>query len=151
MKPHKHVIIIAVETDRKFFTTHGLHMSNLGKEKVAYKISMVITNIFQKESVITRLCWKNGYDEIPKSVSDNQEKDVSETYVSDNSTEIPKSVSDNQEKNVSETYVSDNSTETTISIINPTAPTNQVKVPNRVSSRQKKPPQTKSDDFLWQA
>jgi hypothetical protein len=30
-----------------------------------------------------------------------------------------------------------------------TVPPQQVKVPNRVSSRQKKIPATKSDDFLW--
>ena len=29
------------------------------------------------------------------------------------------------------------------------APPQQAKVPNRVSSRQKKMPATKSDDFLW--
>jgi len=29
-------------------------------------------------------------------------------------------------------------------------PPKQVKVPNKVSSRQKKMPATKSDDFLWQ-
>ena len=63
-------------------------------------------------------------------------------------------VSDNKAVDVSVIYASDNSTETTIplqndSITNQTVPLNQVKVPNRVSSRQKKPPHTKSDDFLW--
>jgi hypothetical protein len=35
MKPYKHVLIVTMDTDRKFFTRHGLHMNNLGKEKFA--------------------------------------------------------------------------------------------------------------------
>jgi len=130
MKPYKHVSIVTVDTDRKFFTTHGQHMNNLGKEKIASKVSMVVTSIFQKKNVITCLGWKNEYDINLESVSDNQAEDVSVTYASDNSTETTIPLQKD-------------------SITNQTVPINQMKVPNRVSSRQKKPPQTKSDDFLW--
>ena len=83
MKPYKHVSIVTVDTDRKFFTTHGLHMSNLGKEKIASKVSMVVTSIFQMKNVITCLGWKNEYDINLESVSDNQAEDVSVTDASD--------------------------------------------------------------------
>jgi hypothetical protein len=45
MKPYKHVLIVTADTDRKFFTRHGLHMNNLGKEKTASKVSTIVKNI----------------------------------------------------------------------------------------------------------
>jgi hypothetical protein len=35
---------------RKFFTEQGLHMSNVGKEKVALKIANVVTTTLQKQT-----------------------------------------------------------------------------------------------------
>jgi hypothetical protein len=43
MKPYKYVLIVTADTDRKFFTRHGLHMNNLGKEKNASKVSTIET------------------------------------------------------------------------------------------------------------
>jgi len=79
--------------------------------------------------------------------TDSQTEDVSVLQVSDNQT-------DKQAPDISVTQVSNNSTETTIpqqtgSKTDQTDPLPQAKVPNRKSSRQKKPTQTKSDDFLW--
>jgi N-acyl-L-homoserine lactone synthetase len=87
MKPYKHVLIVTPDIDRKVFTRHGLHMNNLGKEKITSKVSMVVTSIFQKQNVVTRLCWKNGYDISVENVSDNQAEDISVTNTSGNSTE----------------------------------------------------------------
>ena len=79
--------------------------------------------------------------------ADSQTENVSVLQASDNRT-------DKQGPDVSVTQVSNNSTETTIpqqsgSKTDKTNPLNQANVPNRKSSRQKKPTQTKSDDFLW--
>jgi len=79
--------------------------------------------------------------------ADSQTENVSVLQASDNRT-------DKQGPDVSVTQVSNNSTETTIpqqsgSKTDQTDPLNQANVPNRKSSRQKKPTQTKSDDFLW--
>ena len=79
--------------------------------------------------------------------ADSQTENVSVLQVSDNQ-------SDKQAPDVSVTHVSNNPTETTItqqsgSKTDQTNPSNQANVPNRKSSRQKKPTQTKSDDFLW--
>jgi hypothetical protein len=60
-----------MDTDRKFFTRHGLHMNNLDKERMASKVSMIVKNIFQKQNMKISLFWKNGYDISVKNVSDN--------------------------------------------------------------------------------
>ena len=72
MKPYKYVSILTVDIDRRFLTRHGLHMNNLGKEKIASKVSAIVKNIFQKQKVKISLSWKNGCDISAKSVSDNQ-------------------------------------------------------------------------------
>jgi hypothetical protein len=43
MKPYEHVLTVTADTDRKFFTQHGLHMNSLGKEKFASKVSVIET------------------------------------------------------------------------------------------------------------
>jgi hypothetical protein len=48
MKPYKHVIVVKVNLDRKFFTRQSLHKNNLGKERIALKIANVVTEIFKK-------------------------------------------------------------------------------------------------------
>ena len=42
MKPYNRVLMVSADTDRKFFTRHGLHLNNLGKEKIASKVSMIV-------------------------------------------------------------------------------------------------------------
>jgi len=41
MKPYKHDTVVQIELNRKFFMRRCLHMNNLGKEKIAFKISSV--------------------------------------------------------------------------------------------------------------
>ena len=62
IKLYKHVLIVMADTDRKFYSRHGLHMNNLSKEKIASKFSTIVKNIFQKQNVKISLFWKNGYD-----------------------------------------------------------------------------------------
>ena len=49
MQPYKHVIVVKVDLDRKFFTRQGLHTNNLSKGKIALKTANVVTKIFLKE------------------------------------------------------------------------------------------------------
>jgi len=72
MKPYKHVIVVKVDLDRKFFTRQGLHINNLGKEKIAFKIASVVTEIFRRQEEIISLYWKNECD---VSVSDSSNED----------------------------------------------------------------------------
>ena len=71
---HKHVIVVKVDLDRKFFfTRQGLHVNNLGIERVALKIANVVTKIFMKQADDSiSLYWKNEHD---VSVSDNSNED----------------------------------------------------------------------------
>jgi len=126
MKPYKHFTVIKVDLDRKLFTKQGLHMNNLGKEKIAFKIASVVTEIFHKQEETISLHWKN----------DN------ENSVSDSS----------NEGNI--IFQEDPKT-TPLTIVNMDAPTDDAaqveptyKGP-RKSKRQKKRPAIKSDDFLW--
>jgi len=73
MKPYKHVLIVKMDADRKFFTRHGLHM-NIGKEKIVSEVSTIIKNTFQKQNMKS------------KSVSDNPTEGISVKSVSDNLT-----------------------------------------------------------------
>jgi len=73
MEPYKHVLVVKVNLDRKFFTRQGLHMNNLGKESIALKIANVVTNIFMKQADDPiSLYWKNEHD---VSVSDSSNED----------------------------------------------------------------------------
>ena len=123
MKPYKHVLIVTADTDRKLFTRHGLHMNNLGKEKIASKVSTIAKNILQKQNVKIGLCWKNGYDISAKS---------------DNLTE--ENISLQEDSKTDQTALEDMEV--------PNATPSPDEGP-RISKRKKKPPTTKSEDFLW--
>ena len=65
VKPYKHVLIVTADTDRKFFTRHGLHLNNLGKEDIASKVSMAVhfpeaerDNSLVLEKRVWYKCWK---------------------------------------------------------------------------------------------
>jgi hypothetical protein len=64
MKPFGHVKVIKVESNREYFTSHGLHTNNEGKEQVIRKVPNVNITMFQKhiEEPI-RLCWKIEHNE----------------------------------------------------------------------------------------
>ena len=49
MKPYKHIMVVKAELDRKFFTRHGMHMNNLGRERIALKTANAVTIILQKQ------------------------------------------------------------------------------------------------------
>ena len=138
IKLHKHVLIVMTDTDRKFYSRHGLHMNNLGKEKIASKVSTIVKNIFQKQNVKISLFWKNGYDISVKSVIDNLTEGISVESMSDNPTE-------------GTIYLQEDSKIDQITLEDmevPSATPSSDEWP-RTSKRKKKPPTTKSEDFLW--
>jgi hypothetical protein len=51
VKPFKHVKVvkILVDLEREFYTKHGQHMKNMGKEKVVVKIAQAVTTILQEQ------------------------------------------------------------------------------------------------------
>jgi hypothetical protein len=64
MKPFGHVKVIEAESNREYFTRHGLHLNNEGKKQVMRKVANVIITMFQKhiEEPI-RLRWKIEHNE----------------------------------------------------------------------------------------
>jgi len=156
MKLYKHVLIVKADADRKFFTRHGLHMNNIGKEKIACEVSTVIKNSFQKHNV------KN------KSVSDNPTEGISVKSVSDNLTGGTTPLQEDSKtdqitlENTETPIDTPNLTEDTIplqedsktdqtTLENMETPTDTLSSDEgpRTSKRKKKPPTTKSEDFLW--
>jgi hypothetical protein len=99
-------------------------MNNLGKEKNASKVSTIVKNIFQKQNVKISLCWKNGYNVSAKSVSDNSTEDIS--LQEDSKTD-----------------------QTTLEYVEVSTATPSSDAGPRMSKRKKKPPTTKSENFLW--
>ena len=73
LKPRKHVTVVHVDLDRKFFTRHGQHMNNLGKEPTALRLASVITDLLSNQEEIITLHWKDDYE---VSVSDTSDKDA---------------------------------------------------------------------------
>jgi hypothetical protein len=64
MKPFGHVKVIQVESHMEYFTRHGLHMNNEGKEQVIRKVANVIITMFQKHTEEPiRLHWKIEHHE----------------------------------------------------------------------------------------
>ena len=52
-EPFRHVTVLNVDLSRKFFTRQGLHMNNLGEERIAIKIANVTTVLQKNENGIS--------------------------------------------------------------------------------------------------
>jgi len=126
MKPYKHVTVVKVDLDRKFFTRQGLHMNNLGKEKIAFKMASVVTEIFRRQEEIISLYWKNVCE---VSVSDSSNKD--NVILQEDPKATPSTI-------VSMEALTEDAAQDELIYKGP-----------RTSKRQKKPQTIKSDDFLW--
>jgi hypothetical protein len=124
MKPYKHVIVVKVDLDMKFFTRQGLHMN---KKRIVLRIANVVTKIFVKQADDPiSLYWKNEHD---ASVSDSSNEDNNILQ------EDPKAaplVTANVEAPIDDA-----------------AQEEPIYKGLRTTGRQKKPPTTKNDDFLW--
>jgi len=101
-------------------------MNNLGKEKIAFKIASVVTEIFRRQEEIISLYWKN---ECEVSVSDSSNKD--------------NIILQGDPKATPSTTVSMEA------LTDDAAQEEPIYNGPRTSKRQKKPPTIKSDDFLW--
>ena len=136
MKPFSHVMVVTMDTDRKFYTRHGLHMNNLGKEETATKISMIISRVFQNQNVKIRLCWKYGYNVSSKSVS-NQSEGTSVKKVDENPTEGTISLHEAQDQRATNRLQGEGCN----SCWSPAV---------QAPKCNKKLPVNRSDDFLWE-
>jgi len=127
MKPYNHVMVVKVDHDKKFFTRQGLHMNNLGKEKIALRIANMVTEIFLKEEEIISLYWKNEHEVI---VSDSVNEDIIIIIIEEDRKATPL-----ERVNIEALTID-------------AAQDEPIHKGPRISKRQKKPPTIKSDDFL---
>jgi lysophospholipase L1-like esterase len=49
IKPLEHVMMANSESNRNYFTSHGMHLNNKGKEQVVREVSKVITSMFLEQ------------------------------------------------------------------------------------------------------
>ena len=104
-----HVSLIETNINRNYYTKHGLHLNNKGKEELARSIANLINKLVlneDKDKPIITLNWK---DEINRSLSVQISPDQLKSSTLESSDQIP----------------------------------------TRTSTRQKKLPVTRKDDFLW--
>jgi len=60
MEPFRHVTVLNVELSKKFFTGQGLFMNNLGKKRVAIKITNAVTTVLKKNGIsVSDITYKN--------------------------------------------------------------------------------------------
>jgi hypothetical protein len=64
MKSYSHVKMVNVDNKREYFTTHGLHMNNKGKEITALRIGNTISSLFHKQNTsVIKLGWTADREE----------------------------------------------------------------------------------------
>jgi hypothetical protein len=126
--------MIEVPKERDLYTRHGQHLNARGKEPIASKIALTIENIIQKKANPIPMNW-SVTNEIDMQ---EQAKQVHENPTSDN-------VSNTLER-------SDHMAKGNISNKNSTSQVDTTSTehePTRFSSRARKIPTMKYDDFLW--
>jgi hypothetical protein len=62
MKPYQHVTVMRIDPDRKFFTQHGQHMNNPGKERLATELANTTAKILKNHEAVISLGWKNDQE-----------------------------------------------------------------------------------------
>ena len=126
----RHVALVELDSNRKYFTKHGLHLNNAGKEwlakLIASQIYKLINNINRTEPVIA-LDWKEETTNMNINVTDNHKPNLLPTKDDLSKVLIPPSQTHNSQGNMADSE----------SLC-------------RTSDRQKKAPITISKDFVWQ-
>jgi hypothetical protein len=173
LKPYNHASQINLLMERDHFTKHGLHMNGTGKDRLSGLLASRILELFATQPTVIPITipWKDkavaAENEQKRPISEDSVLTCPDHQLNEEIVKHSQGASlsiDNEQGIVLDSVNSAQhsslakiSTKNLIKcdyrVIPTTAPLtyqlNQAKEPNRVSSRQKKPPQTKSDDFLW--
>jgi hypothetical protein len=153
MKPYKHVTVVKVDLEREFFTRHGQHINNLGKEKI---------NLFSNQEETLSLHWKDDH-EIRVSESSNidattLQEDPKAAPSEAPTMEVPldNAIQENQtDSDGVETGITKDDIvilELTQDFTGDTQPASIDKIieSRRTSTRNKKTPSIRGNDFLWE-
>jgi hypothetical protein len=129
-KSFKYVTLVEMDFNRRYFTRHGLHLNNAGKEwlakLIATQIDKLINNINKIEPVIA-LNWKEETTNESFNVTDNHKPNLMSIEDDLSKVMIPPIQIHNSQGNMADSESL-----------------------HRTSNRQTKAPITRSKDFLWQ-
>jgi hypothetical protein len=162
VRAYQHASILEVSTDRKLFTTHGLHLNGLGKEMLSKQIvSLTYAILDQKKDPLILLRWDSdaSHTTSPQKDSITNQQTLMDMEVptatppSDEGTRMSKPpvlLCWNSDASHTTSPQEDSITnqQTLVHMEVPTANPSSDEG-TRMSKREKKPPTTKSEDFLW--
>jgi len=124
-----HVTLIEIDFNRKYYTKHGLHLNNAGKEWLAKLIASQIDKLVSDINItetINALHWKEETTNVSINVTNNNPNLM---LTEDDFSNVP----------ISRIQIHNNQSNGTDS-----------ELLRKISSRQKKAPVSRSKDFLWQ-
>ena len=148
IKAHHHTSILEIDTNRNLYTTHGLHLNDQGKERLANQIVSHILSILERsEGPPIILDHHPVHNEIVHNLEEESDKhNCSPDILSPAGTDCQKY----QHHATHEKTRSENTTvgaELNVNIVEEIISSTES---NRSSSRTKKIPTTRSHDFLWE-
>jgi hypothetical protein len=133
MTQFNNVKLLETDTDRTYFTRHGLHFNSSGKEFIASKLATVVKSFLQKvRSSPIYMKWK--VDSVP--INHDDSNNTSDSGLSDVSSPRLNGPS-NTSINVDKSYIEVSDSKHTLHCA------------DKKSNRIKKAPLTRSADFLW--
>ena len=149
MTPFSRVKVVSTSTEREHHTRHGLHLNKRGKHWVADNLVREIRNLYLPLNLKPPIVLQ--WNEIKKNTTQQVNPATSMRMCGDTEPPSPDEMqtsgwiigvrgAQDEESNQHPNLTSEQTQ---------TVPPQQVKVPNRVSSRQKKMTSTKLNDFLW--
>ena len=164
LKPHKHVSLVNLLMDREHFTKHGLHLNGSGKDRLSGLLSSRIYEVLASQPSATPITipWidkataevepMKPNPDVPEltcpdqqlnEVIVNNSHDANQTIVNEQGVDFD-SMNSAQHSSLAET-----STIHLLKCDQSVIPTNAPLTEDKKSSRLKKTPLTRSDDFLW--
>lgn len=125
-----HVTLCEINFTREYFTKHGLHLNNAGKERLAKLIASQANKLvsdFNKTEPIIALNWKEETTNMSINVTNNHQPNLILAEEGFSNVLVPPSQIHNNQDNKADSELL-----------------------RKTSNRQKKAPITRSKDFLWQ-
>ena len=131
VKAFPHTSFLKTDKNRNLSTNHGLHLNKLGKQLVQLQIASLLHSIFEQKSIhpITPE-WQGIQDDNNQTCDENQ---AGQGIQDDNN--------QTGDGNQAGQGIQDDNNQTCYG--------NQVLTSNRNTSRKRKLPVTRSNDFLW--
>jgi hypothetical protein len=165
LKPHKHASFIIFFMDRDYCTKHGHHMNGGGKDRLSGLLISKISEVYatQPPVISVTIPWKDKAtvaevelkrpnledSALTCSVQQSNEVLVNITHEANQAIINEHGVMLDSINSAQHSSLVETSTINLIQCDQSVIPTNASLTEDKKSSRSKKPPLTRSDDFLW--